>query len=64
MLELDKNELKQSKIDCNPCTANFSDLMEKERVDMQNHRTIESLERYDRLMFVDLEREARAIQNW
>ena len=38
--------------------------MEKERVDMQNHRTIESLERYDRLMFVDLEREARAIQNW
>ena len=35
MLQLDQSELKQSKLTCNPCTSKgFTDLMERERVDM------------------------------
>ena len=30
----------------------------------QNHRTIAALERYNETLYMDLEREKRAIQNW
>ena len=42
----------------------MTDQLEKRRIDIQNHRTVEILDKYNRMMFIDLEREARAIQNW
>ena len=39
---------------------NFSRIRKEDK----NHQTIAELERYNRILYMDLEREKKAIQNW
>ena len=52
MLQLNYEEETKRKAAFNFCTD--FDTMERSRIEIQNHQTVENLERYSRLMFSDL----------
>ena len=59
MLKLEYDKQKKEKN--NLCSNQWQDQLDKCRIDIENHRTVEILDKYNRMMFIDLEREARAI---